>query len=359
MSQIPQPLDEFVDGQAEARFVENQEIARANRVLRSQLRERDEQLADVRKRLGVYEALDSADIAPPKWTAPPKRKNGKHKAIPSMLLTDIHYGEMVRPEEIGGLNCYNPAIAEQRIQRACEGAVKLSRDYVSGLEYEGFVLMLGGDMVSGEIHDELRETNAEPTPDSVVGVLECLIAGTRMLADHFGKLHIPAVVGNHGRLTRKPRAKHKAHDSFDGLVYQLLARELGGDPRITMQVATGPDLHFPIYGTRYCLTHGDQFRGGSGITAELSPLLLGLHRKKRRDASVGTPWDVLVMGHWHRRIPLRDLIVGGAIIGYNEYAAVKNFEYQEPSAELWLNTPERGDMGHLPVYPMDRAKEGW
>jgi predicted phosphodiesterase len=356
---MTQRLEDFADETAQARFVENQEIARRNRTLSAQLRERDEELAAVRRRLGIYEALDSATLAPPKWLAPPKRKNDHHKAIPSMLLTDIHYGERVRPEEIGGVNCYDTTIAEQRIRRACEGAVKVCRDYLSGLEYEGLNLMLGGDMVSGDIHDELRETNAATLADSVVGVLECIVAGARILADHFGQVHIGTVVGNHGRATKKPRAKGRARDSFDGLVYQLVARELRDDKRFNIQVATGPDLHFSVYDTRYCLTHGDQFRGGSGIAAELSPLLLGLHRKTRRDQSTKNPWDVMVMGHFHKRIPLRGLIVGGAIVGYNEYAYQQNYSFEEPSSELWLNTPERGVSAHYPIYPMDRKAEGW
>jgi len=356
---MTQRLEEFVDAQAEARFVENQEIARGNRTLRAQLRERDEQLADVRRRLGVYEALDSATIAPPKWLVPPARKKQAHKAIPSMMLTDIHYGERVVPEEIGGVNCYDTRIAEQRIRRACEGAVKLCRDYFSGLEYEGFHLMLGGDMVSGDIHDELRETNDEATTESVVGVLECLVAGARVIADHFGQVHIGAVVGNHGRTTRKPRAKGKARDSFDGLVYQLLARELRQDPRFTIQVATGPDLHMQVYGTRFLLTHGDQFHGGSGISGVMAPLMLGVHRKRRRDAATGQPWDVMVMGHFHQSLPLRDLRVGGSLIGYNEYAHNLNLPFEEPSADLWLNTAERGVTTSNPVFVQDRKAEGW
>jgi predicted phosphodiesterase len=353
------PLEQYADEQAGAKFTENQDISRQARVLRSQLRERDDDLADVRRRLGVYEALDSATIAPPKWLVPPARKKTTHKAIPSMMLTDIHYGEKVEPAEIGGVNCYGTMIAEQRIHRACEGAVTYCRDYYSGLEYEGFHLMLGGDMVSGDIHDELRETNDEATTESVVGVLECLVAGARVIADHFGQVHIGAVVGNHGRTTRKPHAKHRAQDSYDGLVYQLLARELRPDPRFTIQIATGPDLHLQVYGTRYCLTHGDQFHGGSGISGVMAPLMLGVHRKRRRDAATGQSWDVMVMGHFHQSLPLRDLIVGGAIIGYNEYAHGLNLPFEEPSAALWLNTPERGITTHSPIFVQDRKAEGW
>lgn len=353
------PLEQFADEKAQAVYEENAEIARSNRVLRQAVRDREEELAAVKKRLDVYEALDAAQVAPPKWLTPKARKGERHLAIPSLLVTDIHWGEKVVPDEIGGLNCYDTQIAEQRIRRAAEGSVKLCRDYLSGVEYEGLSLMLGGDLLSGDIHDELRETNVETTTESVVWVMEALIAATRVLADHFGKVSIEAVTGNHGRTTKKPRAKRRAQDSYDGLVYRLMARELAGDARINMRVAKGPDAHFKVYDTSYCLTHGDQFRGGSGISGALAPLLLGVHRKRRRDAKAGTPWDVLVMGHFHTSHFLGDLIVGGAVVGYNEYAYSIQAPPEEARTAMWLNTPERGITTYMPVHLQDREAEGW
>lgn len=354
-----QSLREFAAEQEAARFEENQRILNENRTLRRALGDRDVALSEATRRLSMLEAVESAVLSPPKWLTPPKRKGEAHKATPAMVVGDIHWGEVVKPEEIGGLNCYNRKIAGMRLRNAFSGAVKLCRDYVSGLEYEGFVCMLPGDMVSGDIHEELKETNEVTTPESVFEVAEHLVAGIRVLADHFGTVYVPCTVGNHGRLTKKPRSKGQAVESFDWMVYRLIAHELRDDKRVTVQIATGPDIHFPIYSTKFCLTHGDQFKGGSGIAGELSPLLLGMHRKKVRDAGTGSPWDVLVMAHWHRRTPLHELIVSGAVVGYNEFANRCNFRYQDPSCELWLNTPERGIMGHLPVYPMDRKAEGW
>ena len=352
-------LEEFADERAVAVHEENAAIARENRVLRQALRDKDEQLVELRQRLGLHEALDDATIAPPKWLTPKARKGARHAAIPSLLLTDIHWGEKIEPAEIGGINCYDTGIAEQRIQRAAEGAVRLCRDYLSGVEYEGANLMLGGDLLSGGIHDELRETDMQTAVECVVPVMEALLAGVNVLADHFGRVSVEAVVGNHGRTTRKPRAKKRAQDSYDGLVYSLMARELSRDERVTMRVATGPDAHFSVYGTRYCLTHGDQFKGGSGLSGALAPLMLGVHRKRRRDASADNPWDVLVMGHFHQSFFHHDFIVGGAVVGYNEFAYQKNYVPEPAKAALWLNTPERGISTYMPVHVQDREAEGW
>ena len=354
-------LDEFADQQAEARFEEHQELARNLRAARNAAREQQQELADLRKRLGLYERLEPTRLAPPKWLSPKAPRRG-HAAIPSMLITDVHWGETVFPEQIGSVNKYNVAIAGARVRRAFEGAVKLCHHYLAGVKYEGFNLFLGGDILSGIIHEELRETNEETVFDSILGVVDVLIAGVVLLAQEFPAVHIASVVGKHGRLTRKPRAKHQARESLDWMVYQLLARGLEdrkGCESVTVQIAEAADCRVQIYNTAYCLTHGDQFQGGTGISGAMAPLLLGVHRKRRREADTGHPFDIMVMGHFHTSYFLHDLIVGGSLVGYSEYAYKKNLSYEPPQAALWLNTPEHGRTIYSPVFVEDRKQEGW
>ena len=351
-------VTEYLDDKQKARFAENTDIARSNRTLRATVAEQAAELGTVRQRLGLHERLEEARLAPPTWLTP-KKPTGKHAAIPSLLLTDVHYDEVVRPEQIGGLNKYNRAIADQRLRRAFEGAIVMSRDYLSGVTYEGMNLFLGGDLLSGIIHEDLRETNEAVITESIVSIVEPLEAGITLLAEHFGKVHVSAVVGNHGRNTRKPRAKNRATDSFDWLVAKMVERGLKGDARITTQIAQAADTHVKLYNHRYCLTHGDQFQGGSGISGALSPLLLGVHRKSKRDAATGSEWDTLVMGHFHTSYFLKGLIVGGSLVGYSEYAYGANLPYEEPQSAFWLTTPERGITVSAPVFVQDRKAEGW
>lgn len=354
----PQTLESYVDDKAKVRFAENQELARNARAARAVASEHKEELTKVRRRLALYEALDAAKLAPPTWLTP-RKPTAKHCAIPSLLLTDIHYDEVVKPEQIGGLNKYTRAIADQRIRRAFEGAVTMARDYLSGVQYDGFNLFLGGDLLSGIIHEELRETNEAVITESIVSVVEPLEAGITLLAEHFGKVHVSAVVGNHGRNTRKPRAKNRATDSFDWLVAKMVERGLKGTAGVTFNISQAADAHVKLYHHRYCLTHGDQFVGGSGISGALSPLMLGTHRKAKRDAATGNEWDTLVMGHFHTSYFLKGLIVGGSIVGYTEYAYGGNLAYEEPQAAFWLTTPERGITVSAPVFVQNKAEEGW
>lgn len=352
-------LESYTREQDAAKFKENQELARSARAMRGEVKELTEELQKTKRLLGLYEAIDSARLEPPVWEVP--TRSAKHKGVPCLELTDIHWGAVVRAEEINGINAYNLKIAEQRLKRTFEGTIKLTRDYLAGIEYDGLQMFLPGDMHSGEIHAELRETNAETVADGIVSLLEPMEAGINMLAEEFGKVRVACVVGNHGRRTKKPIAKKRVRDNYDYLTYRLLERDYRKDPRVDISVSLAPDIPVQVYSTRYLLTHGDQFRGGSGISAELSPLLLGVHRKLRRDTAMGTPWDVMVMGHFHRTLmlPSNGLIVGGSVMGYDEHAFDSNFKPEPPQSAFWVTTPERGVTFMAPVHAMKRSEEGW
>ncbi len=352
-------LEQWGADQDAAKFQENARIMRETRAMRAQLAERDAELERVRKSLSLYEKLDEGRVDPPEWLAP--KRPGEHRAIPSLLVTDVHWDEVIRPEEIEGYNAYNRRIAGLRVERAFTKSVSLTRDYFAGVKYDGFQLFLGGDLLSGIIHEELTETNDAAICDSIISVVEPIEAGINLLAKEFKRLHVTAVVGNHGRRTRKPRAKYRAQDNFDWLVYQIVARSFRNRPDITINVSQSADAPETIYSTKYRLTHGDQFRGGSGISAELSPLLLGAHRKTRRQSAIGRPYDVLVMGHFHQTLwlPSKGIIMGGSVVGYNEYDYVSNHSPEPPQCSLWLTTPEHGITLAAPVFVQDRTAEGW
>ena len=137
--------------------------------------------------------------------------------------------EVVTPAEIGHVNAYSRKIAEQRLQAVFTNTVEVCRRYWSGIAYDGIVCALAGDMFSGDIHEELTQTNEDTMLGSVLHWADHLAAGLVLLADEFGKVHVPVVVGNHGRRTRKPRAKFRARDNFDWFLGHLLARMLAGD----------------------------------------------------------------------------------------------------------------------------------
>lgn len=345
-------------GDVDLREVPPDDHRRELEAWKRRVRDRDAVIEDLRARLDLVTAIDQARLAPPSWLQP-DRADGPHRGTVSLLLTDPHLGERVNPLEVDGLNAYDDEIAERRMRAFSDRGIRLARDYVSGIDYDGCVLFLGGDIFTGTIHDELLETNTETLYASVVHWLDPLAAIVNQLADAFGRVHVACTYGNHGRRTRKPRAKLRAQDNIEWLFYKVLARETSRDPRITWQAPDSADTHVSVYDTRYLLTHGDQFRGGSGISGALAPLMLGSHRKTRRAAASGRPYDWMVMGHFHSFMRLPGVIVGGSLKGTDEYSYLGNFGHEPASGTFWVTTPERGVMFLERIEVVDREAEGW
>jgi hypothetical protein len=349
-------LREQIEAEAERQASERKETQGLNARIRLLTSERDK----LRSQLSLIESLEGARHPHPKWLSPKTPAKGHH-AIVNLLVTDTHFDEEVDPAQVDGINAYNREIAEMRLEKAFRSTVNLAKNYLAGVTYDGATLLLGGDIFSGNIHDELTRTNADTLFGSLLHWLGPMGAGIEMLAREFGRVHVVGVPGNHGRMTRKPIAKQRAADNLDWLLYRLLAREFAKDDRITWEIPTAADAHVKVYSVHHLLTHGDQFRGGSGISGAMAPLMLGAHRKSRRQMVAGRPYDYMVMGHWHQHafLQAKGLVVGGCLKGYDEFAYVQNYEPEAPSQALWITTPEHGIGWGTRVLVQDRKAEGW
>lgn len=331
--------------------------------LRRELRvERDKvgrlagQVIDLSRSLDLAEAVAGANPQPPKWVAAKPKK--AHAATLCLLVTDTHLDEVVNPDEVGGLNAYDRGIATGRLERAFTGAVKIARDYLSGITIDGAVILWGGDILSGEIHGELEESNEAKTVETLVHWLEPLAAGVDLLARSFGRVHCVGVPGNHGRRTRKPRYKGRSADNFDTMLYHLLARTHAERDDITWQVSKALYADVDVRGLHVRLEHGDEAKGGTGIASAMSPLFLLHHRRTRQYAAAGRQLDLLVTGHFHSRYQAPGLLVGGTMKGTDEYSSGRGFAHQEPSQEVFI-VGDRGIICNAPVWVQDRAVEKW
>jgi hypothetical protein len=324
--------------------------------LEDELRGEQQRILDetmVRKQIiGLTENV--ADVKPPNWTIN-MTKADSAPGVPTLFLSDLHWGEVVHPAQINGVNKFNLEIAHKRLDALAERAVRLLSIISPKMDYPGLVLALGGDMVSGDIHEELSATNEieiMPVVVDLFGELAGLIGG---LADRFGRVFVPCVTGNHGRNTYKIRAKGRNHTSFDWLIYCFLAKHFERDKRVTFLIPDGPDAYYKVFNHRYLLTHGDQFRGGDGMIGALGPIIRGDHKKRSRNAQIDMAYDTMVIGHWHQYIHLSRLIVNGSLKGYDEYAYSNNFGFEPPQQALWLTHPKYGITYRMPVL-LDRHR---
>lgn len=269
--------------------------------------------------------------------------------VPTLLASDWHWGEVVDPAQIGGVNEYGLKTAHDRAKRMINNTIDLLNNHMVNPSYPGVVFALGGDMITGDIHEELVATNEREVMPTVVDLWGVLAWCIETLADKFGRVFVPCVSGNHGRSTKKMRAKGRNFTSFDWLLYTFLAKRFESDARVTFYIPDGPDALYSVYGHRYLLTHGDQFRGGDALIGPLGPIVRGDHRKRARNMQINADYDTIVMGHWHQLMQTQKFIVNGSLIGYNEYAYNNNYGFEPPRQALWITHPERGITFHMPV----------
>jgi len=322
------------------------------RTLRRELKiVRESRTTDDRLLELVHSVADASKVRKPvKPLKRPKRKNQNLAGWGTLFLSDLHWDEVVDPAQIEGLNEYNHEIAVERLQNTFSTSGDLLMNHMAGAYYDGLVVMLGGDMLSGNIHEELRRTNDAPITESVLTLADELTAGIKMLAKEFPRIYVPCVVGNHGRYDRKPLAKGRVQENYDWLVSQLVARNLRDVDNVDVHVSEATDLQFKLYNTTYRLTHGDQFRGGGGIGGKWPTLFRGDYRKRKRAEKTGGGYDILCMGHWHAYGSVEGLVVNGSLKGYDEYAYISNFDYEPPTQACWITHPEYGMTIHMPIY---------
>jgi hypothetical protein len=316
--------------------------------------------AELEKKVDILTALDSVVVSRPEWAEVPASTK-PNQGIANLLLSDLHLDEVVDLAEMRGKNKYDRAIAHNRMTNLGVNTVKMARDYISGVHFDGLTLWVNGDLVTGNIHEELRETNDSvdvvDTVDHWVDDLAGMFVG---LADYFQRVHVVVSGGgNHGRNQKKPPAKGAVRSNFDWLLMRIVYRELKADDRFTWNIAESLDVRETQYGHRYFMVHGDDFQGGDQIAGAVRPVMMGDYRTLTMEIVDGEPYDTMLVGHFHQYTTLPRAIINGSLKGYDEFAKRKKFRPEVPKQAFWITTPEHGPSFHLPILPMDRDAEGW
>lgn len=299
-------------------------------------------------------AKHASQLVVPDWVVSPP-KSSHSPGVPTLFASDWHWGEVVDSTQIGGVNRYNMAIARERAKTLIETTIDLLNNHMVNPEYPGIVFALGGDMVTGDIHEELSATNDAEIMPVVLDLFGVLCWCIETLAKEFGRVFVPCVSGNHGRNTHKIRSKGRNFTSFDWLTYSFLAKRFENDERVKFFTPNGSDALYECAGRRYLLTHGDQFRGGDGMIGCLGPILRGDHKKRSRNGQIDMGYDTMIMGHWHQLLQLERVIVNGSLKGYDEYASQNNFGFEAPRQALWITNAQHGITFSMPVS-VDKTK---
>jgi len=319
---------------------------------------------DLRSEGLIQEAAEIAatSIKPFKPVPTPKFKPRK-KAIQETLvlvLSDGHHDQVVRSEEVGGLEHYNFPISCRRGQSLVDSTIKYAKQTLVGYDFKRLVVLSLGDNTSGSIHEaERRSAFGSMFKNSfAIGALHALML--RDLSAHFPVVDVFAVAGNHGRLTHtKEYGANGPHNNWDyaiNKVAQSLCHDLSN---VSFNLPNSWDSVVDVEGYGFHISHGDDVAstGGNPWTglAKRHNRQSGIHRGKdsRQSFRDARPVDYAVIGHHHTEGFTTGNGVGficnGAWLGTDQYAYQKMGVAGTPSQWIFGVHKDHGATWRLPV----------
>ena len=273
--------------------------------------------------------------------------NGSSLHVPVLFTSDFQFGEVVKLDEMDGMNEFNADVFAERYARMIDKTIRWCDGIQNGWKatYPGCYYLRGGDAISGEIHAELSETNDFGAIPAIAELVRHERGGILRLKARFGAVHVISIPGNHGRTTLKPRHKSYVAANFETILAWALQWSLASESGVTFDTPASGYARFKVGDWWFEMRHGDRMGagGGTGWIGAPAPITKG-HKKIRVDAAaVGAPVDYVLTGHLHTSMQLPHGWANGCMPGYNEFA--RSFGLEPDCAKQWLiMVPE----GHMP-----------
>ena len=281
-------------------------------------------------------------------------------------LTDTHIGDNVEADEMVGLNAYNIDIFNKRLHGWATQLLTLVELRRNSVEVDELIIPMLGDMISGDIHMELALTNNDHNMGQMIRGANLIAQALMFLAPHFDKVRVPCVVGNHGRMTRKPPMKNKYMD-WDYMLYQWVSVFCKNQKNIEFHIPKSFMTTVEVKNRNILLSHGD-FINGAGSGTAISKGIMNMRnvlqfRKglqdeigKLRNEEIGLPeyFDSVLIGHFHR-IDEIDIGTGaihicGCMKGGDEFAMQRVQAINKPRQLALYYHPKYGEIGKDIIY---------
>lgn len=273
------------------------------------------------------------------------KKTGSACATAFLVASDWHIEETVETESVSGLNEFSIPVAKKRGEAFFRNALTLINICKRDVKLDDIVLVLGGDFISNEIHDELMEVNSLRPVDAVLMVQNWLATGIEfLLANTNCHLTIPCTSGNHARITKKIRHATEQGNSLEHLMYHSLALYFKGNPRVKFIIQKSYHTFLQVYDLTVRIHHGHNVRYQGGVGGLSIPLNKAISQwNKSRWA------DIDLLGHWHQFRDFGNAIVNGSLIGFSPYAVAIKADFEPPRQAFFLLDSKRGKTITAPI----------
>jgi hypothetical protein len=280
-------------------------------------------------RIKPYAAL------PPAFDPREKNEISEHCV---MHMSDGHHDQVVRPDEVGGLENYSFPVSCARAERYVDTVIEWTKDTLSPkFTFPVLWVLAYGDFTSGEIHKACERSYYRNQFKNCLAIGQLHALMFRDLAAQFQQVNVLYLAGNHGRRTPK-KDFLGAHDNWDYLVAEVARLHSRSLSNVSFMIPDAWSANVNINGVGFNISHGDDVRSNGGIP------WYGMVRRQKGLIALGAAAGAqrcryFCVGHHHVASTLSDidgeLLVNGAWVGTDAYAYNSFSGYREPAQ--WIH----------------------
>jgi hypothetical protein len=282
---------------------------------------------------------------------PREYDSGLREGTALVMASDWHIDEVIEPGQVSGRNRYNPEISARRMERFFEATRWAIDSQRNTFVIRDLILWLGGDLITNYLHEDNVLTNALSPPEALAYAQASISDGIKYLLEdeELECIVIPCNDGNHGRMSKRMGSSSRTMMSLEIMLYRMLQREFKNEPRVKFIIAEGEHVYYEVYGRTIRFVHGDSVKYSNGIGGITIPVLKAINAWNTLRYA-----DLTVMGHWHQRLVLPELMVNGSLIGYSPFSMTIRARFEPPSQNFSILEPKRFRSIDLPLWVADR-----
>jgi len=274
-------------------------------------------------------------------------KGRRHAATMVVLLSDVHCEERVDPATVNGLNDYSLDVCNARLDELQERFFRLLEHERQLCDIDRVVVWLGGDFISGHIHDDTAELAQLAPLAAKRWIGERLRSFIDAVSDSARSVIVATNSGNHGRSTEKLRIGTEMEHSFEQDLYLVMQAEEKRD-NVLWQVGTGYLNYVNVDGFRIRFHHGHAVRYQGGIGGIHVPLNKSIAAWDATERA-----DLTCLGHWHQFSWGRGgrYVSNGSVIGHSAYAVRIKASFEPPCQAAIVIDHGRNEVTKaMPIY---------
>lgn len=277
--------------------------------------------------------------------------------IPVAQVSDSHMGAVQQADEIEYFNEFDPDICKNRNLGFALGVTDWVNLHRNVYPIKELRMIYTGDLISGDIHDELRVTNAFPITEQAYQAALVHVQQIALLAPFFETIMVDFITeDNHSRLTKKPQAKEAGLNSMGYLIARLMEAYLKRHENVIFNIHTMHEKVISIGNLNYLVSHFHGVRAWMGIP------WYGIERRVARESTARQSlimqdlklakdigFNKMIGGHFHTPFNSQLYSCAGSVSGTDAYDH-QNGRHAEPSQPAWFIHPKWGEFNRTDFW---------